>query len=147
MVGAVDIPLTRKGKGDLAELKVACDLVDRGYAVAFPFGEDCSFDLILIRDELLERVQVKCSASKDGVLAVQCRSHSLTNGKVKRTKYYTAEIIDWLAVYDRVTDRCFYVPAHELGSGMSLLHLRLTPPRNGQMAGIRYAETYSSPQR
>jgi hypothetical protein len=41
-----------KAKGDLAELKVATDLVERGYRVAIPFGEDCDFDLILIRDEL-----------------------------------------------------------------------------------------------
>ena len=34
-----------KTKGDLAELKVACDLVERGYRVAIPFGEDCDFDL------------------------------------------------------------------------------------------------------
>jgi hypothetical protein len=29
-----------KTKGDLAELKVAADLVERGYRIAFPFGED-----------------------------------------------------------------------------------------------------------
>ncbi len=35
-----------KTKGDLAELKVACDLVEHGYRVAIPFGEDCDFDLV-----------------------------------------------------------------------------------------------------
>jgi PD-(D/E)XK endonuclease len=36
-----------KTKGDLAELKVAADLVERGYRIALPFGEDNDFDLIL----------------------------------------------------------------------------------------------------
>ena len=38
--------LTRKSKGDLAELKVAADLVARGHRVAMPYGEDSDFDLI-----------------------------------------------------------------------------------------------------
>jgi hypothetical protein len=31
---------TRKQKGDLAELMVACDLRRRGYKLAIPYGED-----------------------------------------------------------------------------------------------------------
>ena len=106
-----------KTKGDLAELKVATDLVERGYRIAIPFGEDSDFDLILCRGNKLARVQVKYTESNRRFVTVRTRSHSLTNGKVKRTKYYTAETIDWLAVYDKNTDRCYYVPAGELGAG------------------------------
>ena len=35
-----------KTKGDLAELKVAADLADRGYRILFPHGEDHDYDLI-----------------------------------------------------------------------------------------------------
>ena len=76
------------------------------------------------------------------VLMVRCPSHSLTNGKVRHTKKYTASTIDWLAAYGRFTDRCYYVPAAELGEGKSLIHLRLTPARNGQRDGINFAEGY-----
>ena len=48
-----------KTKGDVAELMVAADLVNKGYKIAIPYGEDCDFDLIVIREERLERVQVK----------------------------------------------------------------------------------------
>ena len=89
-----------KTKGDLAELKVATDLVERGYRVAIPFGEDNDFDLILIRGEHLERVQVKHTCSDGEVIRVKCYSHSLTNGRIRHTKRYTASMIDWLAVYD-----------------------------------------------
>src|SRR5881398_332372 len=111
----------------MAELIVAADLVKRGYRVAFPFGEDCDFDLLFWRppSEKLERVQVKYAESDGNVVPVRARSHSLTNGKVRATKLYTKETIDRLAVYDATTDRCFYVPAAELGEGMSILHLRL----------------------
>ena len=62
-------------------------------------------------------------------------SHSLTNGQVRATKHYTAATIDWLAVYDATTDRCYYIPAVELGDGISMMHLRLVPTRNNQSAG------------
>ncbi len=141
----LDLPLNLKAKGDLAELTVAVDLLRRGYKIAIPYGEDCDFDLILIREDRLERVQVKHTRSDGRVVGVRCRSHSLTNGKIRRTKHYTAETIDLLAVYDATSNRCYYVPASELGSGRSILHLRLKPARNGQLAGTRPAERYLDP--
>jgi hypothetical protein len=60
---APNAPLNLKGKGDLAELMVAADLLRRGHKIAIPYGEDCDFDLILIRDSRLERVQVKYARS------------------------------------------------------------------------------------
>ena len=137
------VALNRKAKGDLAELRIAADLRARGYKIAFPYGEDWDYDLILCRpDGSLERVQVKHGASDGNRLPVKCCSASLTNGRVRQTKHYTARTIDWLAVWDRSTDRCFYVPAAELGQGMRVMHLRLSPCLNGQLRGIRHAEDY-----
>ena len=135
-----------KRKGDLAELKVAADLLDRGCHLSFPYGEDCDYDLVADFDGVFHRVQVKYTESDGKVVGVRCMSHSLTNGKIRQTKHYTAEIIDWIAVYDRTTDRCYYFPARELGSGKSYLHLRLTPARNGQRIGIRDASDYTDPE-
>jgi hypothetical protein len=137
--------LNLKARGDLAELMVATDLRRRGFGIAFPYGEDNDFDLILIRPDRLERVQVKYAESDGHVVRVKCLSHSLTNGRVRKTKRYTAATIDLLAVYDRTTDRCFYIPAAELGEGRSILHLRLSRARNGQVRGTRPADAYAEP--
>jgi PD-(D/E)XK endonuclease len=137
--------LNLKSKGDLAELMVATDLMGRGYKIALPYGEDWDFDLILCRERgTLERVQVKYACSDGRVIDVRCHSQSLTNGKVRAVKLYTAKTIDWLAVWDHTSDRCFYIPASELGSGVKRLCLRLTPALNGQQQGIRLAERYSN---
>jgi hypothetical protein len=135
-----------KMKGDLAELKVATDLLERGYKIAIPYGEDCDFDLVIERHGALERVQVKYTKSNGEFIPVRCRSQSLANGKVRKTKRYTAATIDWLAIYDRTTDRCYYIPASELGQGRALLHLRLRGPMNSQRLGIRFASDYTEPQ-
>lgn len=135
-----------KKKGDLAELRVAADLVARGCRLSFPFGEDHDYDLIVDFDGRLHRVQVKYARSDGEVVKVKCFSHSLTAGKVRSTKHYTPATVDWIAVYDVTTDRCYYVPSWMLGvDGRSQLMLRLTPARNNQSLRIRRAEDYLDP--
>ena len=131
-----------KAKGDLAEMMVAADILRRGHKVAIPFGEDWDYDLIACRRGTLERVQVKHARSDGAFIPVRCRSFSLTNGRVREVKKYSAVSVDWIAVYDATTARCYYVPASELGDGRSLLHLRLTPALSGRRQGIRHAEDY-----
>jgi hypothetical protein len=134
---------TTKAKGDLAELRVASDLVAKGHRVAIPFGEDSDYDLIVDRDGKLERVQVKYASSASGVIHVRCLSASLTNGKVRQKKLYTSASIDWIAVYDPSDDRCYYVPARMLGvDGRTRIHLRVSPARNRQQAGVHNARDY-----
>lgn len=134
-----------KAKGDLAEMMVAADLLRRGHKVAFPFGEDWDYDLIVARDGgALERVQVKHARSDGRTVIVRCRSFSLTNGKVREVKKYTAATVDWIAVWDATTERCFYVPASELGDGRAVLHLRFDAPRSGRRVGIRWAKDYTT---
>jgi len=99
-----------KQKGDLAELKVAADLIDRGCRLSIPFGEDSDYDLIAHYEGRLHRVQVKYTKSDGQIVVLRCRSHSLTNGKVRATKLYTSATIDWIAVYDSTSERCFYCP-------------------------------------
>jgi hypothetical protein len=55
---------------------------------------------------------------------------------------YTAATIEWIAVYDKTSDRCYYISSSELGSGRDLLTLRLVAPKNCQRVGIRWADDY-----
>jgi hypothetical protein len=135
-----------KQKGDLAELKIAADLLRRGCRISIPFGEDCDYDLIADFEGRLHRVQAKFTESDGAIVLVRCRSHSLTKGRIRQTKHYTESMIDWIAVYDQTSDRCYYCPSSELGpAGRSELRLRLTPARNGQLHGIRDAADYLEP--
>ena len=136
-----------KMKGDRAEIEVARDLIRRGFRIAIPYGEDWDFDLIFQRpgNTKLERVQVKHATAKNGVIVVMCRSHSLTNGRIRTTKRYTATTIDWIAAFDPVSNCCYYVPASELGAGRSGVSLRLAPAKNSQVKRVRYGCRYRDP--
>lgn len=133
-----------KKKGDLAELKIAADLLARGFRIAFPYGEDCDYDLICDTGQTLHRVQVKYTESNGRVVVVRCRSNSLTKGRVMQVKHYTSASIDWIAVYDQTSEACYYVPAVELGAGRDMIHLRLDRPLNNQRTGIRFAADYQA---
>ena len=71
-------------------------------------------------------------------------SASLTAGRVRQVKQYTAATVDWIGVYDLTTDRCYYVPSSEFADGRTYLHLRLVPARNGQTQGVRLAANYAT---
>ena len=131
-----------KRLGDFAELRVAADLAGRGLKVLLPFGEDHDYDLVVERpDGRFERVQVKYHRSNGRVVKVKCLSHSITNGKVRATKHYSKDRVDWIAVYDATTDRCYYVPSSRF-DGHSVLALRLVATANGQARGVNWARDY-----
>jgi PD-(D/E)XK endonuclease len=141
------VPVADTRVGDQAAVgRVVDDLVlsavVRSHPVSFPFGEDCDYDLVVDRDGHLERVQVKYADSKGHVIRVQCYSSSLTNGKVKHRKPYTRLTVDWIAVYDPATNRCYYVSSEEFADGRYHISLRVATTENSQRKGIRFAEDY-----
>lgn len=129
-----------KRKGDLGEAMVLADAFKRGYKVALPMGEDWRFDLVVLRKGKLERVQCKYVESDGEVLLVPCRA---VNSKL--CNRYTQDEIDWIAVYDKTTDKCYYFPSTLLGAaGKTYLNFRIQPPANGQIKGIHWAKDFES---
>ncbi|HSJ34120.1 MAG TPA: group I intron-associated PD-(D/E)XK endonuclease [Acidimicrobiia bacterium] len=129
-------------KGEIGEAMVIADLRKRGFGVAIPFGHDVPFDVILYRKDTgaLERVQVKYTESDGKVIIARNQSNS------DWVQYaYTADLVDWLAIYDATTDRCYYVPSSEF-DGMHRMSLRLIPTANGQRRLIRWARDFLDPE-
>lgn len=126
-----------KLKGDLGVAMVMAEVMRRGYKVAIPVGEDWRYDIIVLRNGKLERVQCKYIES-DGVVAhIPCRSSN--NWSVIK---YTSDDIDWIAAYDKTTGRFFFVPSSLLGSGRCDVVLRMAPTKNGQVKCVRMAEEF-----
>lgn len=126
--------------GEIGEAAILADIRRQGHGVAIPFGHSLPFDLIVIRHETgaLERVQCKYTTSDGKVVRVVVGSHSAWVGY-----RYTAQMVDWMAVYDATTNRCFYIPAWTW-DGQTQLNLRLAPTANGQKRGVRFAFPYET---
>lgn len=133
-----------KDKGNLAELMISAELARQGWKIAFPFGENWDYDLIIEHDGVFSRVQVKHVMSSEDKIEIPCKSVSVTNGKATNIKKYTSSDIDVLAAYDARTGKCYFIPAQELGDGKGSYTLRITPPQKG--SAIRWAHNYEELQ-
>ena len=74
------------------------------------------------------------------VVVINARTSRRTADGYLRTAYSPDEI-DVIAVYCAELDCCFAIPIGQIGSGGSF-NLRLAPPKNGQRAGLHFAEEY-----
>ena len=127
-----------KDKGDLAEMAVARRLMEMGYTVSFPFGDNARYDLIY-DDGSLHRVQVKWGRSEDGAVAADVSSHNKRVGEIIHNPY-SEESVDELAIYHHETGQCYIVPIAHVPTRE--MRLRIDPPKNGQVDGVNFAEDY-----
>jgi len=97
---------------------------------------------ILIRKATgaLERVQCKYTESDGRSLDVRCTS---TSAWVHHT--YSADEVDWIAVYDATTDCCYYLHS-TTWAGLTRPKLRLAAAANGQTKGVRPASAFLYPE-
>ncbi len=130
-----------KTLGDVGELAVLADLAKRGFRIAIPFGDNWDYDLLLCRENKFERIQVKYTESDGLVINPNLVVTSTTNGRSVGRKTYTVAMVDWIAIYDRTSDRCYYIPINELDGGTSF-RLRLKPTKNNQSTNVRWAVDY-----
>ncbi len=129
----------KKSQGSMGEAMVIAEAMKRGYKVALPFGEDWRYDLIVLRNGKLERVQCKYTKSDGKRIIVRCRS--LNNWSEIR---YKSTDIEWLAVYDQTTDKCYFVPSSMLGNlGRTQMNLRIEPTSNKQIKLILWAKDFT----
>lgn len=127
--------MNKKTKGTVAELAVAARLMEDGWHVSMPIGEDHRYDLIGERKSKFIRVQVKYVTPKNGVLDVNCRSSN--NWSVLP---YTADEIDVIAAYDGKSRQIYFIPVSKINS--NILKLRLQNPKNNQKLKINFARDF-----
>lgn len=131
---------TTNDKGTIAEAKIAARAAELGFGVLVPMGERLRYDLALDDGSRVLRVQCKWATCKGDVIAVRATTSRLTPAGYVRTTYNSDEI-DAVAAYCADVNRCYFIPAEAL-DGRGLVHLRLSPARNGQRAAVTMAADY-----
>ncbi len=124
-----------KLKGDIGELIAAQEFLKRGWHVAFPYGENLPYDLLIEKDGICKRVQVKAMYPKNGVLHVNCRSSN--NWSVKS---YSAKDIDLLVAVDLESSKVYFIPSDKVNK--ALFDLRLNAPKNGQRKKVNFVDNF-----
>ncbi len=128
-----------KFKGNITELEVLTYVTKLGYQVSVPFGDRERYDQIWdIRGKLI-KVQVKTASlvdENDTAIKFSCRSSQRSSGKTKNTRYQKGEIDYFATFWD---GQCYLIPIEETSTEKTL---RFDAPKNGQVKGISFANTY-----
>jgi hypothetical protein len=115
---------------------VLAALVHIGYSPLLPFGDGHPYDIALDHHGKLLRVQCKTGRLlKEGVVffptAIWCRNMSYRS--------YRGDV-DFFGVYCPGTEEVYLVPIGDVPEKAA--SLRVVPPRNGQIRGVRWAKDY-----
>jgi hypothetical protein len=131
-----------KTKGNITELYLAAKLMQNGFVISFPFGENSRYDLIIERGGELFKVQCKTGKFKDGAIVISTRStKSYRNLEEVKNKVETYQgQVDFIASYCPQLDKCYLIPISECKDFS--IKLRVDDAKNNQVKGITPAAQY-----
>ncbi len=134
-----------KAIGECSEAIITARLIEAGYDILVPFGDNLRYDLLLAdADGQFWRIQCKTGwleANGDSIVFATASFYYHT--KAGRTSHGSKSYhgqIDYFAVYCPETKGVYLIPIEH--SGMSRMSLRLRPTKNSQEKHIHWAKDY-----
>lgn len=116
--------------GKLGEAKVLTKFTELGIQVYLPFGEGSSVDLIAEFNGKLNRIQVKSTEKENnGTLVFSICSTTIQKDRKIQKHIYSADEIDYFALYSSITDEVYLLPIEEVPT---------------KKFSLRYKEPYNS---
>jgi len=135
----------KKTIGERSEAIIIAKLLEVGYDVLIPFGDNLRYDLVIEdADGKFWRVQCKTGwLEHDGAYIEFATASTYYHTRAGRTghgrKDYRGEV-DYFAVYSPDTVKVYLVPIDHVGTTSGFL--RLLPTANNQRKNIRWAKDY-----
>ena len=124
--------------GDRTEAIVMAALLQVYESVLIPFGNGRRYDMVVDSGSRFLRIQCKTGRLRKG--AVEFNTHSQDpKNRGGRGVGYRGQI-ELFGVHCPETGKVYLVPAEDVAENHG--YLRVEPPRNGQLRGIRMAEKY-----
>jgi PD-(D/E)XK endonuclease len=134
-----------KAIGERSQAHIIARLLEVGYNVLTPYGDNTRYDLVIEdADELLWRVQCKTGwVENDGAYIEFATASSYYHTKAGRTEHGRRDYrgqIDYFAVYCPDMRKVYLVPVDHVGTTNAKLRLVLT--KNKQEKNVRWAQDY-----
>ena len=129
-------------KGQVTESMVLARLVQLGYQCLIPWGHDHRYDIAIDDNGILVRIQCKTARYKKerGSIAFNTDiTYARVGGKPHIVKGYKGQA-DYFGVYSPDTGKVYLIPVDIENTRQVIL--RLTPTRNNQEKGVRWAKDY-----
>lgn len=130
-----------KQKGDITEMKIATRLVELGYTVLNPLGDNDPYDLVF-EDEEENFQRVQCKTGRDtgrGSFAIGLSTKS-RHKTAKRRTYHGK--IDFFGVYYPKNENTYLIKFDEVKNNNREASFRVENPKNNQSKKTRLAENF-----
>lgn len=124
--------------GAETEGRVLAALIKAGFTVAVPFGV-ARYDLVIETPEGFKRVQCKTGRLRGGAVVFNAYSLGSNRRPGATTRQSYRGHADLFGVYCRGTDSVYLVP---VDGNTSEVSLRVSPAKNSQQSGIRWARDF-----
>lgn len=123
--------MNTKRLGNIGEIKTIAKLVEMQIPVYQAFGDIEKADLVAEFNGKLNKIQVKTSeVFSDGQFIVDLKSSTIRN-KVNYYHKYSADEIDYFAIYNLGADMLLLLPIEEFGGRTSVkINVPYKPSRN-----------------
>ena len=137
--------LNHKAIGEQSEAIITAKLLEAGYSVLMPFGDNRRYDLV-IEDADGKFGRIRCKTGwleNDGDYIEFATASKYYHTRAGRTDHGRRDYrgqIDYFAVYCPETRKAYFVPIDHVGNNNALL--RLEPTKNNQKKNVRWAEDY-----
>lgn len=129
--------MNTKDIGNRSEAVLLAILVQSGYNVLCPFGDNLRYDLALDINGKLIRIQCKTGRLVKGAIQFATASSQAHRGKGRKTYYGQA---DYFGVYSPDMNKCYIISVNECGRNTTFL--RVKPTQSGQKQNVRWASDY-----
>lgn len=127
-----------KAKGELTEQKVITRLMELGYKISKPIGDNLPYDIILDKNKQLIRCQIKTGKRKNGIIRFNsCKCRINTKGSYRT---YYVNLMDYFIIYCYENNNFYMIknPNRKV-KDMSLMD-RIS--KSGQKKNIKFAKNF-----
>jgi len=126
-----------KSIGERSEAQVVSALLKHGKVILTPFGDNQRYDMVVDEGGRFYRIQCKTGRIHRGAVEFPTCSSQSHRGRGKQD--YRGQI-EFFAVYCPDNDVVYVVPVEDVTTTLGVL--RIEPPKNGQVKGVRLASRY-----
>lgn len=134
------VSMSKQRRGDVTEMKVATELLSRGYAVSEPITDNEPYDLVVERGSTLHRIQVRTATNKEGFISFHTDTAVRGTDGEREHHSYTPEDIDAFIVYAPTLDEYYWIDVAEASS--SKMRIRYDDSNIAHTAGVNWASEY-----
>lgn len=130
--------MNTKQLGTIGELKAQYDFMKAGFDVSIPIGDYCAYDLIIVKDSKILKIQVKsCEKIINGKM-----KFDLTSRNYYIDKKYDIQDCDYFYFYCLENEQS-YLYKNEKDNNSYAVYIRVEPTKNNQTKGINFAEDFN----